>query len=104
KFHTGLAVDQVVVEEDALGSALDQVLQPDDKPRDARFAELQTMALDESDSHRLADTLEFDEDTAPGDAPIVRFVNKLLHDAIKIGASDIHIEPYEKLYRVRYRQ
>src|SRR5205085_5687888 len=38
------------------------------------------------------------------DTPIVKFVNKVLMDAINRGASDIHIEPYEKTYRVRYRQ
>ncbi len=37
------------------------------------------------------------------DAPIVRFVNKLMLDAIRRGASDIHFEPYEKIYRVRFR-
>ena len=40
---------------------------------------------------------------AADDAPIVRFVNKILLDAIKMGASDIHFEPYEKAYRIRFR-
>src|SRR5690606_16723563 len=44
-----------------------------------------------------------EEEDAQDDAPIVRFVNKVLLDAIKGGASDIHIEPYEKTYRVRFR-
>ena len=42
-------------------------------------------------------------DSEVDDAPIVRFVNKVLLDAINRGASDIHFEPYEKAYRVRYR-
>ncbi|HHX81524.1 MAG TPA: type IV-A pilus assembly ATPase PilB [Pseudomonadaceae bacterium] len=104
KFHTGLAVDQVVVEEDALGSTLDQMLQPAEKPGDARFADLGALALDEPGSRRPADTMELGDGMDPTDAPVVRFVNKLLYDAVKLGASDIHLEPYEKFYRVRYRQ
>src|SRR3546814_18393865 len=38
------------------------------------------------------------------DAPVVRYVNKVLVDAINIGASDVHFEPYEKTYRIRYRK
>ncbi|MEB3754312.1 type IV-A pilus assembly ATPase PilB [Acinetobacter sp. MD2(2019)] len=44
-----------------------------------------------------------DENTSEDEAPIVKYVNKLLVDAIRMGASDLHFEPYEKLYRVRYR-
>ena len=44
-----------------------------------------------------------DIDSATDDTPIVRFVNKMLLDAIKGGASDIHFEPYERAYRVRFR-
>ena len=43
------------------------------------------------------------ESNGDDDAPIVRFVNKMLLDAIRLGASDIHFEPYEKSYRVRFR-
>ncbi len=50
-------------------------------------------------------TTQEDEEEAPqGDeAPIVKYINKLLIDAIRMGASDLHFEPYEKSYRVRYR-
>ena len=44
-----------------------------------------------------------DEPSAEEEAPIVKYVNKLLVDAIRMGASDLHFEPYEKSYRVRYR-
>ena len=44
-----------------------------------------------------------DEDVKEDEAPIVKYVNKLLVDAIRMGASDLHFEPYEKMYRVRYR-
>ena len=47
---------------------------------------------------------EDEEETPQGDeAPIVKYINKLLIDAIRMGASDLHFEPYEKSYRVRYR-
>ena len=46
---------------------------------------------------------EDDEETSEDEAPIVKYVNKLLIDAIRMGASDLHFEPYEKSYRVRYR-
>src|SRR5690606_2439385 len=47
--------------------------------------------------------VEDDDNDAESEAPIIRYVNKVLLDAIKIGASDIHFEPYEKSYRIRYR-
>ncbi len=50
------------------------------------------------------DPSDQDDEEATGDeAPIVKYINKLLVDAIRMGASDLHFEPYEKTYRVRYR-
>ncbi|WP_370315191.1 type IV-A pilus assembly ATPase PilB, partial [Thalassolituus sp.] len=60
-------------------------------------------ALDEVDLQDPNADRKEDDDKGADDAPIVRFVNKILLDAIRIGASDIHFEPYEKRYRVRYR-
>jgi type IV pilus assembly protein PilB len=68
------------------------------------------LASDEGLEHLELLSVQDDQEKTEGgeegvnDAPIVKFVNKILMDAIKIGASDIHIEPYEKTYRVRYRQ
>ncbi|MCP1726122.1 type IV pilus assembly protein PilB [Natronospira proteinivora] len=102
KFHTGCMVEPVVVEDDKLMLALDKVFESMDD------------ALGEFDDDEL--DLEVGEDEEGGDkgavsakddaddAPVVRFVNKVLLDAIKQGASDIHFEPYEKFYRVRFRQ
>jgi type IV pilus assembly protein PilB len=104
KFQTSMGVDAVVVEDDKLQKLVDKAIDG---------AENQTMPdLGEDEGFEL-DGLEVsggDEIAADGitrddveDAPIVRYVNKLLLDAIRKGASDVHFEPYEKIYRVRYR-
>lgn len=101
KFHTGCMVEPVVVEDDKLLTALDKAFES----MDDALGELDDDALDleigeeEEDDGGAAVTTSDTED-----APVVRFVNKILLDAIKQGASDIHFEPYEKFYRVRYRQ
>ena len=103
KFATGISTEAVVVDERVLARLLTELLD-------------QQNSLN-SEMDQLGDSTEFDldivdetasdiEDTdtsAVDDAPIVRFVNKVLLDAIKQGASDIHFEPYEKDYRVRFR-
>jgi type IV pilus assembly protein PilB len=103
KFQTGLSIEAVVVEEDKLQrigtKAIEQV--------DTQMSSLES---DDLDLENLDITGGDDdlEGEAVGrddveDAPIVRFVNKVLLDAIKKGASDIHFEPYEKSYRIRLR-
>jgi len=102
KFATGLSIDAVVVEEDKLDKLLNKSLEQ----VDAAMPELA------GDDFEL-DSLEVTSDeNAPDegveradveDAPIVRFVNKVMLDAIKRGASDIHFEPYERSYRIRFR-
>jgi type IV pilus assembly protein PilB len=87
KFHTGLSTEAVLVEEEPLQEAI------------ASFLESQ----EESYSQGLDDSKPDEDDSDTDDAPIVRYVNKLLLDAIKGGASDIHFEPYEKTYRIRFR-
>lgn len=97
KFASGLSVEAVVVEE-------------------TKLAELRARVLEGSDalSEGLDDSFDLEIDTSEGmdseedessvdETPVVRFVNKVLLDAIKRGASDIHIEPYEKIFRIRFR-
>ncbi|MEP4546531.1 MAG: type IV-A pilus assembly ATPase PilB [Saccharospirillum sp.] len=100
KFHTGLSVEAVLVEEDKLNLALEALL---DDSSDA-FGDLgDDEGLDDLD---VVDTKkEDDANVADGadDAPVVRFINQMLLSAIKKGASDLHFEPYEKSYRVRFR-
>ncbi|MEP7243667.1 MAG: type IV-A pilus assembly ATPase PilB [Gammaproteobacteria bacterium] len=103
KFATGLGVEAVVVEDDKLQKAVDKAIEQndaqmpslgEDEGMDLEGLEV-TAGDDELDDKVSRDDVE--------DAPIVRFVNKLMLDAIRRGASDIHFEPYEKIYRVRFR-
>ncbi len=103
KFQTTLRVEPVVVEQDKLDEHVTRVIEAVDT----------TMSSFDDDDFDL-ENLEIsggDEEVDDGvssaeidDAPVVRFVNKVMIDAIKRAASDIHFEPYEKFYRIRLRQ
>ena len=102
KFQTGLGVEPILVDATVLKDAIEKI------SGDASASDLAVL-----DDENLEDIEFVDEDETGGevvsqadaeaDTPVVRFVNKLLMDAIKLGASDIHVEPYEKRLRVRYR-
>ena len=102
KFHTGLSTDAVLVEEEALKEAIDAFLESQEETYDQGLDDLEE-GLEDLDIGGMETSREEEEENDNDDAPIVRFVNKLLLDAIKTGASDIHFEPYEKTYRVRFR-
>jgi type IV pilus assembly protein PilB len=100
RFQTGLAVDPIVVEQSKLA------------PLVAKYAESAADALKSFTSDDI--NLDFLDEEAAGkadeaagqeidDAPVVKFIQKMLLDAINDGASDIHFEPYEKFYRIRFR-
>src|SRR6056297_378331 len=103
KFQTGLRVDPVVVEQDKLEERVAKVLEAVDTSMtafdDDDFDDLDNLEVSSGEEEQ--DDVSRDEIE---DAPVVRFVNKVLLDAIKRGASDIHFEPYEKYFRVRTRQ
>lgn len=99
QFQMGMALSPVVVEDDKLGRWIDKIVESSDTS---------LKSLDVSEDFDLGtDDGQPQEDEAPtqevDDAPVVRFLNKMLLDAINMGASDLHFEPYEKFYRVRYR-
>jgi len=105
KFQTTLRIEPVVVEQDKLDmrvaraiEAVDTTMQ--DLGDDADGFDLENLEVSGGDEEQGADAQSSDID----DAPIVRFVNKVMVDAIKKGASDIHFEPYEKHFRIRLRQ
>jgi type IV pilus assembly protein PilB len=102
KFHTGVSTEAVLVEDDKLNTVIEQYLsaQEDDGLGDLDGDDLENLDMDQ-----FEESAEEEDDGASGadDTPIVRFVHKMLLDAIKTGASDIHFEPYEKRYRVRFR-
>ncbi|MEL4422612.1 type IV-A pilus assembly ATPase PilB [Shewanella algae] len=100
QFSAGLHAEAILVEEDKLSKALEKVLEED----------LSSLDLDGLDEESLAGIEVADTDKRPeesndgkDDAPIVIYINKILTDAIRKGASDLHFEPYEKRYRIRFR-
>ncbi len=103
KFHTGLGAEAVLVEEDKLSAAIEKGLDSSDTSLADITADDSLDNLEITSDEELKGGDPADE-SAVNDTPIVKFVNKVLMDAINRGASDIHIEPYEKSYRVRYRQ
>ncbi len=100
QFSTGLSVEGLLVEDDKLGAAIDRLY---DSPS-AALEGLDDIELDGLESEHVSDDGKDTVSMDPADeAPVVRFVNKMLLDAIKGGSSDLHFEPYEKSYRVRFR-
>ena len=101
KFHTGINTEAILVEVDKLESLIEKQL---NAAEDDSMSEMLDEDLDDLDYEDTeADNKNADADADIDDTPVVRFVNKVLLDAIKKGASDIHFEPYEKRYRVRLR-
>lgn len=103
KFNTGLTTESLLSHADKLHTAIDQHLNAEEESIGDSLGGLDEEYLDDLDVEAVTDDGKDDNDTEVDEAPIVRFVNKVLLDAIKTGASDIHFEPYEKLYRVRFR-
>ena len=100
RFKTNLVVEPVVVEDDKLAAAIAKLIE-------ASGTTLKEMAALEDIEVTLEDgsvqQTSADEDSEVEDAPVVRYIQKVLIDAITAGASDIHFEPYERYYRIRYR-
>jgi type IV pilus assembly protein PilB len=102
RFQTGMAVDPVVVEADKLAPILAKVAEKPETSlqnltEDDLSLEFEDGSTAEATAAAEAAAIEVD------DAPVVKFIQKILHDAIAEGASDIHFEPYEKYYRIRFR-
>ncbi|MGH8652512.1 MAG: type IV-A pilus assembly ATPase PilB [Gammaproteobacteria bacterium] len=100
KFHVGAGTEAVLVDEAKLTRAIDKVL--DDAGGGSAIAEMGEGDLEDLEGLEVAED-EKEQDDVEVDAPVVRFVNKCLLDAIRKGASDLHFEPYEKFCRVRFR-
>ncbi len=100
QFHTGLSIELILVAENKLSRVLNELAEE----REAAAGALLEENLENIDFETGDQLPEEDEDVDVEEAPVVRFVNKILLDAINSGVSDIHFEPYEKRYRIRYRQ
>ncbi|MCP8463842.1 type IV-A pilus assembly ATPase PilB [Pseudomonas sp. ZM23] len=100
QFSTGLTTEAILVEDDKLGDAIEKVFESASGGLDdLGDVDLDGLDIESGDAEPKEDV---GGDSAD-DAPVVRFVNKMLLDAIKGGSSDLHFEPYEKIYRVRFR-
>jgi type IV pilus assembly protein PilB len=101
KFLTGYSVEAVVATEDSINNAVEKYYDSSDTDMEDILD-----SFDDEDIEILGtdDDIDFSElEQASEEAPVVKLVNLILSDAIKKGASDIHVEPYEKSFRVRYR-
>ena len=106
RFHTNLTVEAIIIERNRLLALIDQAIVRagsglGDLPG-LDEGELDDLAI-EAGSIETNDVPSLEDSGGADDTPVVRFVNKVLLDAVKRGASDIHFEPYEKQYRVRLR-
>ena len=101
KFQTSMSIDAIVVEDDKLRVALNRVLERGDVSLKQLVDE--DLSVEFSDDEQPSAAAEAAAQEVD-DAPVVKFIQKVMLDAIADGASDIHFEPYERFYRIRYRQ
>ena len=100
KFQTGLSVDPVIVAQPQLLELIARLSQSAEQNlSDMIGDDLENIALIDESLSNSSDTSSNEID----DAPVVRFLQKILTDAINMGASDLHFEPFEKFYRIRFR-
>ena len=98
QFSSGMTVEPLLVEDDKLGQAIDKLYESATGGLDGMDdVELDGLDLESTEAKGPVQNDEADE------TPVVRFVNKMLLDAIKGGSSDVHFEPSENMYRVRFR-
>ncbi|HHJ13100.1 MAG TPA: type IV-A pilus assembly ATPase PilB, partial [Gammaproteobacteria bacterium] len=100
KFHVGMTTEPILVLDDKLTRAIEKALDAADTTLADLDEDLEGVEFLDEEEAAGNDVSEAEVD----DTPVVRFINKVLLDAINKGASDIHFEPYEKTYRVRFRQ
>jgi len=99
RFKTNLVVEPVVVEDDKLGHAIHKLVEASG----ATLKDAENLDDLEVDMQEGISVAQAEADAEIEDAPVVKYIQKILIDAISAGASDIHFEPYEKYFRIRYR-
>lgn len=100
QFNTGFSTELVLTDERGLQSCIEKVLEDESDALDITDIDSEELSgLEVQDDKTEVDDAKGGQD----DAPIVVFINKILLDAIKKGASDLHFEPYEKSFRIRFR-
>ncbi len=99
QFQMGMTLSPVVVEDDKLGKWIEKIVES----KDTSMTSLDVDGDFDLDMGGDDEEAAVDNTQEVDDAPVVKFLNKMLLDAINMGASDLHFEPYEKFYRIRYR-
>ncbi|MBL4822664.1 MAG: type IV-A pilus assembly ATPase PilB [Colwellia sp.] len=99
QFNTGFSTELILTDELGLQRCIDKVLEDESDALDITDIDAEEL----SGLEVQQDKKEDDAKGGADDAPIVVFINKILLDAIKKGASDLHFEPYEKTFRIRFR-
>ncbi|HZQ60456.1 MAG TPA: type IV-A pilus assembly ATPase PilB, partial [Casimicrobiaceae bacterium] len=100
RFKTNLVIEPVVVEDDKLTKALHALAEASGSELE-KASDIGDLEVDLADGEPTVAIEEEKSDV--DDAPVVKYIQKILIDAISAGVSDIHFEPYEKFYRIRYR-
>ena len=103
KFQTGISTEEVLVEENKLAAFIERFLESQEDDGMGDLGDDNDVDLDMEAVDETGGGGDVDEATAIDDTPVVRFINKMLMDAIRSNASDLHFEPFEKAYRVRFR-
>jgi type IV pilus assembly protein PilB len=100
QFNTGFPTELVLTNDETLQKFIDKVLEEEGDALD-----ISDIDAEELSGIDVQEERQEDDDATGGkeDAPIVVYINKILLDAIRKGASDLHFEPYEKTYRIRFR-
>jgi len=100
KFATGMTMEPVVVEDDKLGPIVRKLTDSSAKTLEAATEDVDLSGMEIVDGDAPTEAVATED---IDDAPVVKYVTKIMLDAVNGGASDIHFEPYEKFYRIRYR-
>ncbi len=104
KFKAGINTEPIVAVETQLNQCIKHALEKATQIIDGMLdSDLDNVDVNQGDDADLKESSLFNRNTED-DAPVVRFINRAILDAINRGASDLHFEPYEKIYRVRFRQ
>ena len=103
KFQTSMLVDPIVVEDDKLAKMVEKAGESASDKLDELVGEDVDMDMLEAEGEGAATALDDSGAGDVDDAPVVKYLQKVLLDAINSGVSDIHFEPFEKFYRIRYR-
>lgn len=100
EFSTGLQTECIICEYDKLSSAIEKLFEESSSSLDISDLDIKEFGdVDVDEESEVDVSTQTDKD----DAPIIVYINKILMDAIRKGASDLHFEPYEKQYRIRFR-